>query len=163
MEVFYNILKGNNKTGYTVKQLCKNGSENTKQVSEYLKNKWNFEDNKELRGIIEMLEQKQSIEITNLKPRVLQYSDDISAKDNSLSNLCNTSDHHTDKSLKNIESLHKDKQIDETDRSDRSDSKEESISDVKFVTIFSTNKGKPIEMTKEQYDSWAGNENENEI
>ena len=49
VEVFYNILKENNKTGYTVKELCKKGSEKNKQVREYLKNKWNFEDNKELR------------------------------------------------------------------------------------------------------------------
>ena len=74
VEVFYNILKDNNKRGYTVKELCKKGSEKNKQVSEYLKNKWNLEDNKELRTIIDMLEHKQGIKITSLKPRVLQYS-----------------------------------------------------------------------------------------
>jgi hypothetical protein len=30
------------------------------------------------------------------------------------------------------------------------------------VNISVSKKGKPIEMTKEQYDSWTGNENENE-
>ena len=98
VEVFYNILKDNNKTGYTVKELCKKGSEKNKQVSEYLKNKWNFVDNKELRDIINMLEQKQGIKIINLKPRVLQYSDDISEKDNRISDLYTSSDQHHDKS-----------------------------------------------------------------
>ena len=122
-----------------------------------MKNKWNLEDNKELRTIIDMLEHKQGIEIISLKPRVLQYSSDTSEKDK------NTSDQHYDNSLnKNIENFHKDIQIDETDRSDRSDS-EEYISDIKLVSLSDFKKGKPIEMTKEQFDSWAGNENENEI
>ena len=163
IEVFYNILKENNKTGYTVKELCKKGSEKNKQVSEYLKNKWNLEDNKELRTIIDMLEQKQGIEIISLKPRVLQYSDDTSEKDKNTSDPYNTSDQHYDNSLnKNIENFHKDTQIDETDRSDRSDSEEEYISDTKLVNISGIKKSNPIEMTKEQYDSWAGNKNENE-
>ena len=63
---------------------------------------------------------------------------------------------------KNIENFHKDIQIDETDRSDRSDS-EEYISDIKLVSLSDFKKSNPIEMTKEQYDSWAGNKNENEI
>ena len=163
VEVFYNILKDNNKTGYIVKELCKKGSEKNKQVSEYLKNKWNFVDNKELRDIINILEQKQGIKIINLKPRVLQYSDDISEKDNRISDLYTSSDQHHDKSLKNIENFPKDKQIDETDRSDRSDSKEGHVSDVMLVSLSDFKKGKPIEMTKEQYDSWAGIKNENEI
>ena len=87
VEVFYNILKDNNKTGYTVKELCSKGSEKNKQVKEYLKDKWDFEHNKELRNIIEMLEKKQDIKITNLKPRVLQYSADTSEKDNNVSDL----------------------------------------------------------------------------
>ncbi len=63
-----------------------------------------------------------------------------------------------------IENFHKDKQTERTDRSDRSDSKEEeSITDVKLVNISVSKKGKPIEMTKEQYDSWTGSENENEV
>ena len=111
-----------------------------------------------------MLEQKQGIKITNLKPRVLQYSDDISENDNRICDLYNISDQHHDKSINNNnENFPKDKQIDETDRSDRSDSKEEYISDVKLVSLSDFKKSNPIEMTKEQYDSWAGNENENEI
>ena len=110
-----------------------------------------------------MLEQKQGIKIINLKPKVLQYSDDISEKDNNTSDpyihLTNT---HDNSSNKNIENFQNDTQIDQTDRSDGSDSKEEYISDVKLVNISGIKKGNPIEMTKEQYDSWTGNENENE-
>ena len=40
---------------------------------------------------------------------------------------------------------------------------DEYTSDVKLVNISITKKGKPIAMTKEQYDSWVGNENQNEI
>jgi hypothetical protein len=88
VEVFYNILKENNKTGYTIYELCKKGSEKNKQVKEYLRNKWDLEHNKELRTIIGILEQKQGIKITHLKPRVLQYStSDISEKDNNVYDL----------------------------------------------------------------------------
>ena len=31
------------------------------------------------------------------------------------------------------------------------------------MNISGIKKGNPIQMTKEQYDSWTGNENENEI
>ena len=41
--------------------------------------------------------------------------------------------------------------------------KEEYISDIKLVSLSDFKKGKPIEMTKEQFDSWTGNKNENEI
>jgi len=34
---------------------------------------------------------------------------------------------------------------------------------LKKVNISGIKKGNPIAMTKEQYDSWTGNENENEI
>ena len=162
VEVFYSILKNNNKTGYTIYELCKKGSEKNTQIKEYLKTKWSLENNKELRDIMEMLEQKQGIKITNLKPRVLQYFDDISEDDNRISDLYNTSDQHHHKSINNNnENFPKDKQIDETDRSERSESKEEYISDVKLVSLSDFKKSNPIEMTKEQYDSWAGNENGN--
>jgi hypothetical protein len=32
-----------------------------------------------------------------------------------------------------------------------------------LVSLSDFKKGKPIEMTKEQFDSWTGNKNENEI
>ena len=170
IEVFYNILKENNKTGYTVKELCKKGSEKNKQVSEYLKNKWDFEHNKELKTIIGILEHKQGIIITSLRPKVLRYSIETSEKDSSSSTnnngLTDDYDHSDETSTsrieKNNENFEKDIQIDETDRSDRSDSEEEYISDTKLVNISGTKKSNPIEMTKEQYDSWAGNENGNE-
>ena len=39
-------------------------------------------------------------------------------------------------------------------------SKDEATADVVLVKVSDNNKTSPIEMTKEQYDSWAGNENE---
>jgi LAS superfamily LD-carboxypeptidase LdcB len=51
-----------------------------------------------------------------------------------------------------------------SDKSDRSDNNEESIidEDVKLVNISGNRKGHPIEMTKEQYNSWEGKQNEKE-
>ena len=95
VEVFYSILVENSIQGYTVYELCNKGSDKNKQVREYLKNKWDLEHNKELRTIIPILEQKQGIKITNLKPKVLQYSTDISEKDN---NTSDPSDQLSDKS-----------------------------------------------------------------
>jgi hypothetical protein len=155
IDTFYNILKENNKTGYTVGELCKKGSEKNKQVKEYLKDRWDFEHNKELRTIIQILEQKQGIQIKSLKPRILQYSDGTSEKNKGVSYLF---DQYHDITLnKNTENLYKDKQIEESDRSDRSDSKkEDSITENdKLINISGNKKGPSYEMTKEQYDSWA--------
>ena len=170
IEVFYNILKENNKTGYTVKELCKKSSEKNKQIKEYLKNRWDLEHNKELKTIIGILEHKQGVIVTSLRPKVLRYSIETSEKDSHSSNnnngLSDHSDHSDQNSTsrieKNNENFEKDIQNDEADRSDRSDSEEEYISDTKLVNISGTKKSNPIEMTKEQYDSWAGNENEKE-
>ena len=163
VEVFYNILKENNGINYTINELCKKASEKNKQVKEYLKNKWKLENNKELKNIIGILEHKEGIIIINLKPKTLQYSTDIAEKDNPLSDFDSFNREHDNIPKKIIENFYNDNQIDETDRSDRSDSKEEFISDVKLVSLSDFKKGKPIEMTNEQFDSWAGNENENEI
>ena len=168
IEVFYNILKENNKTGYTVKELCNKGSEKNKQIKEYLKNKWDLEHNKELKTIIGMLEQKRGIITTSLRPKVLRYSIETSEKDSSTSTNNNGLSDHSDETSnsrikKNHENFEKDIQIDKADRSDKSDSEEEYISDTKLVNISGTKKSNPIEMTKEQYDSWAGNKNENEV
>jgi hypothetical protein len=48
-------------------------------------------------------------------------------------------------------------------RGEISHSKDEATTAIVLVKVSDNNKNSPIKMTKEQYDSWAGNENENEI
>jgi hypothetical protein len=48
-------------------------------------------------------------------------------------------------------------------RGENTRSKDEATTAIVLVKVSGNNKDSPMEMTKEQYDSWAGNENENEI
>jgi DNA replicative helicase MCM subunit Mcm2 (Cdc46/Mcm family) len=73
LEEFYDILKRNDGTSYTIYELCRIGSDNKKQVKEYLKGKWKLDTNRNLQNIIDMLEERPNIKIMSLKPKVLQY------------------------------------------------------------------------------------------
>jgi DNA replicative helicase MCM subunit Mcm2 (Cdc46/Mcm family) len=99
VEVFYNILKEKNGgIEYTVRELCKKGSEKNKQVDGYLKNRWDFETNRELKTIVNMLEQRENIKIVGLKPRILVYISDISCVSD-LSDKSSSSDKNKDSFL----------------------------------------------------------------
>ncbi len=73
LEEFYNILKTNEGTSYTIYELCKIGSDNKKQIKEYLKDKWKLDTNRNLQNIVDILEERPNIKIISLKPKVLQY------------------------------------------------------------------------------------------
>ena len=178
VEVFYNILKENNgNIKYTVRELCRKASEKNKHVNAYLKKRWDFENNKELKTIINMVEQKENIKIVGLKPRTLVYYDtkintatttttptssttlsgvsDLSAK---------TSGEVNEKNNKKITSQQSSSWADTPDRSVRN---EESVTDddndnVKLVNISNKEKSSPLVMTDEQYYSWFRNDNEKE-
>jgi len=177
VEVFYNILKENNGgIKYTIKELCKKASEKNKQVNGYLKKKWDFENNKELKTIINMLEQKENIKTVGLKPRTLMYYNNISpsyittATTNSLSGI---SDPYAESSNgineKNNENINKQQQQTTwSDTPDRSDSiteeksnTDENSDNVTLVNISGNKKSPSLEMTEKRYNSWIGKENEN--
>ena len=48
-------------------------------------------------------------------------------------------------------------------RGENTRSKDEATTAIVLVKVSDNNKDSPIEMTKEQFDSWTGNKNENEI
>lgn len=113
VEVFFNILKENDGTSYSVRELCRKGVEKNKHVDGYLKKNWELRHNKELRTIIGILEQKENIKIMSLKPLILQYSSISSTnivttnttkseKDNgdSLCDLSDPCDHYLDSVIK---------------------------------------------------------------
>jgi DNA replicative helicase MCM subunit Mcm2 (Cdc46/Mcm family) len=142
-EVFYNILKENKGTNYSIRELCRIASERNKQVNAYLKNKWDLENNRELKNIIDIVEQKENVKIVGIRPKLLTYyflSDQSDQSDKSQSEL----------NEKNNKKFDNDQSTVLSDRSDRSDSTD------KLVSISDTSQ--PIEMTNEQYDSWFGNE-----
>ena len=51
----------------------------------------------------------------------------------------------------------------ESHRGENTRSKDNGTTAIVLVKVSDNNKDSPIEMTKERYDSWGGNENENEI
>lgn len=73
LEEFYNILKNSEGTTYDIYELCRIGSENNKQVKEYLKGKWRLDTNRNLQNIIDRLEERPNVKIINLKPKTLQF------------------------------------------------------------------------------------------
>lgn len=73
VKIFYSILKENEGLNHSVRELCKKASEKSKQVNEYLKKKWDFENNKELKTIVNRLEEYENIKTVGLKPRILVY------------------------------------------------------------------------------------------
>jgi hypothetical protein len=162
----------NHGVGHSVWELCKKASEKNKQVDRYLKENWELCHNKELRMIIDMLEQKEYIKIINLKPRILIYSNEtplnpIESKiDNNDSlydqcDLCNQSSNNTIEEKENTKN--NSYQLNsQSYRSYRSDSKEEFITaNDKLVNISGNKKGPTYEMTKEQFNSWIGNKDDN--
>lgn len=161
VEVFYDILKKNKDIVYSIRDLCKIASEKNKQINTYLRKKWDFENNIELRNIADMVEQKQNIKVVSLKPTTLVYYDASSNNppSSSLSDLSDVSDqpqsHVNEKNNKKIVNEQS------TTRSDRSDTSDRSDSTDKLVTI--SRKSPPIEMTNEQFESWSGKQNEEEI
>jgi hypothetical protein len=167
VKIFYSILKENEGLNHSVRELCKKASEKSKQVNGYLKKRWDFENNKELKAIVNMLEQYENIKTVGLKPRILVYYkittintpstspsvlSDLSAQPSSVVNE------------KNNENDDNQQQNTWADTSDRSDSKEEeeSITNVTLVNISGNRKGQPIEMTNEQFNSWERKQNEKE-
>ncbi len=159
-EIFYNILKENREVSYSVRELCKIASEKNKQVNAYLKKKWDFESNRELKNIIDMVEQKENVKVVGIRPKTLVYYDTSNNNNPLTSNpititLSDQSDQpdkpQNDLNEKNIEKIINEQLFALSDRSDRSDSIE------KLVNISCNGKkGKPIEMTNEEYDSFFG-------
>lgn len=168
VEVFYTILKENNGIDHSVKEICKKASETNNQVKGYLKNKWEISHNKELREIIDILKQKENIKIINLKPLILVYSNEISPNhtesktynNDSLSDLSDPYDQSSNNILEEKENNNNSYQLNsQSYRSYGSYSKEElSTKNDKLVNISNKKKGLSYEMTKEQFDSWIGNE-----
>ena len=121
VEVFYNILKENNGgIEYTIRELCKKGSEKNKQIDGYLKRRWNFETNTELKTIVNMLEQRENIKTVGLKPRILVYLFDLSG-------LSGVSEEPSSSENKNINEQNENNNEDPSlsDRPDTPDSKVE--------------------------------------
>ena len=159
IETIYDILKENNGIGYTTSELCRIASDKNKQIKEYLNNRWDFENNKELRTIIGILEQKTGIIITKFRPKVLQYSIETSENNNhnSVTDQSDQSDQYLDSQIENNKNFQNHDQVDLEERAERT---ERSDSIDKLVEISS--KSPPIGMTKERYESWFGKQNEKE-
>ena len=113
-----------------------------------------IENNKKFRHLYEMLLNHSKIKKVQEKPIVLKW----------LSDPTDPSDRVPKEKSENLAENQKELELkSRSDRSDRSDNNEESIiDDVKLVNISNNRKGQPLEMTKEQYDSWKGNEKDNE-
>jgi DNA replicative helicase MCM subunit Mcm2 (Cdc46/Mcm family) len=73
-EAFFNILK-NTKAALSVQELCKIACEESKQVAEYLGNKWLMENNRKIKPIVDMLlnYHNKDVKKVKMKPMVLQY------------------------------------------------------------------------------------------
>ena len=98
-----------------------------------------------------MLLNHSNIKKVQEKPIVLKW----------LSDPSDPSDHVPKEETENIAEKQKELELESrSDRSDRSDCKEEYIRDedceTKLLNISGNKKGQPIEMTKEEYDSWEG-------
>lgn len=142
LEEFYNILKNSEGTSYDTYELCRIGSENNKQVKEYLKGKWRLDINRNLQNIIDRLEERPDVKIVNLKPKTLQFIP--------LSCTSDIYDRNRDSDFeKNIKNFENEQDRTLSDMSDMSDSTE------KLVSISS--KSPPLRMTNVQYDSWFSN------
>jgi len=139
VEVFYEILKENKGINHSIRELCKKASEKNKQINKYLKKNWELSQNKELRTILEMLEQKENIKIIKLKPRVLVYSIETSLNpieskrdiDNSIYDQCDSYDQSSNNTLEeneNNDNYCYDSNL-QSYRSYRSDSNEEYITE----------------------------------
>jgi DNA replicative helicase MCM subunit Mcm2 (Cdc46/Mcm family) len=168
VEVFYNILKENDGGGvaYTIRELCKKASEKNKQVSTYLKNKWDLESNRELKNIIDMVEQKENVKVVGFRPKTLVYYNNTSNNDSSLPSTSSTNtttslsdlSDQSDKPQGEINEKNN-KKIDNESLTTLSDRSERSDSTDKLVGI--STKTPPIAMTNEQFDAWFGKQ-ENE-
>lgn len=171
--------------GITLEELITKICQGNKQLANYFEygkiKSLKIENNKKVRNVYDMLLNHSNIKKVQDRPIVLEW----------LPNEKNSNDNNNPPDLTDLSDSFKTNKVNDvnndllpntgiyinndgshceltnsklrSDKSVRSDSKEEYISDGKLVTISSNNKVKPLEMTNEQYNSWAGNEKENEI
>jgi hypothetical protein len=179
LEEFYDILKMNEGANYTIYELCRIGSDNKKQVKEYLKGKWKLDINRNLQNIIDMLEERPNIKIMSLKPKYLSYVTSSSTEssssieeeksvDDSSSNLSCTSDIYDrtrddsfEEKTKNIKNFENDRDQNLSYMSYMSDrnvtDKEETIKGFQMSA-----KGPIYEITEEQFKVLNGGEHQSQ-